>query len=148
MKITNRRAFHDYQISERFEGGLALIGGEVQAIRQGRANINSAYVRIRDGEAWLIGANIPLSVHSAIKGYDPTRVRKVLLHKDQVISLASKLASERLTLVPISLYTKGRLVKAEIGMGRGKKRYEKRDAKRRKDMDRDAERAIRGKDLD
>lgn len=146
MKVTNKRAFHDYQIQERFEAGLALIGGEVQSIRQGRANISSAYVRIRDGEAWLIGANIPLSAHSAIKDYDSTRVRKVLLHKDQIVSYGSKIASEKLTLVPISLYTKGRLVKAEIGLGKGKKKYEKRDAKRRKDMDRDAERAIRDKD--
>ncbi len=146
MKITNRRAFHDYQISDRFEGGLALIGGEVQAIRQGRANINSAYVRIRGGEAWLIGANIPLSVHSAIQGYDPTRVRKVLLHKDQLTSLGSKIASEKLTLVPISLYTKGRLVKAEIGLGKSKKQYEKREIKRKKDLDREAEIAIREKD--
>jgi SsrA-binding protein len=118
----------------------------VQAIRQGRANINSAYIRIRGGEAWLIGANIPLSVHSAIKDYDPTRVRKVLLHKDQLVSLGSKIASEKLTLVPISLYTKGRLVKAEIGLGKGKKEYQKKEVRRRRDMDLDAERAIRDKD--
>lgn len=146
MKVTNKRAFHDYFVTDRFEAGLSLLGSEVQAIRLNRANINSAYVRIRGGEAWLVGGNIPLSEHSRIEGYDPGRSRKVLLHRKELTSLSTKIAQERLTLVPISLYNKGRLVKVQIGLGKGKKQYEKREAKRRKDLDLEAERDLRQKD--
>lgn len=146
MKITNRRAFHDYQITDRFEAGLALIGAEVQSIKHGRANINTAYARIRNGEAWLIGANIPLSQFSSIPDYDPARSRKILLHKDQLISLSTKIAQERLTLVPISLYTKGRLIKAELGLGKGKRDFQKKDTQKQRDIDRDIERALRDKE--
>lgn len=146
MKITNRRAFHDYQITDRFEVGLALLGAEVQSIKHGRANINTAYARIKNGEAWLIGANIPLSQFSSIPDYDPTRSRKLLMHKEQLTSLGTKIAQERLTLVPISLYTKGRLVKAELGLGKGKKEYQKKDTQKERDITRDIERALRDKD--
>jgi|SRR3989344_4873853 len=143
MQIKNRRAYYDYQILEKYEGGLALLGGEVQSIRAGRANIDHAFVRIRNGEAYLLGANIPLSVHSQIKGYDPSRVRKVLLHRQEIVSLSTKVSQSRLTLMPISLYNKGRLVKVQIGLGKGKKQFEKKDAKKKKDLDREIERALK-----
>lgn len=143
MKINNRRAFHDYFITDKFEAGLSLTGAEVASIKQGRANINAAFVRIRNGEAWLVGANIPLSQFSSLQGYDPGRLRKVLLHKSELVSLSTKLSADKLTLVLLSLYTKGRLVKAQLALGKGKKQYEKREVKRRKDLDRDTERALK-----
>lgn len=146
MKILNRRARHDYQIGESFEAGIALTGPEVKSIKQGRGDISSSFVRIKDGEAWLVGANIPLYGQASAPGYDPIRTRKVLLHKNEIISLSTKVGQQRLTLVPLSLYTKGRLVKVQLALGRGKKQYEKREAKRRADVQREVERALRDKD--
>lgn len=146
MKLYNKRARFDYQIEDSFEAGIALTGTEVKSIRDGRGDISSAFVRLRGGEAWLIGANIPQSVHSSIQDYDPVRSRKILLHKEQLLSLGTKLTSKNLTLVPVSLYTKGRLVKAEIALGKGKKQFEKKEAKRRADLDREAEQALREKE--
>lgn len=143
MQIKNRRAFHDYQILEKLEAGVSLLGGEVQSIKAGRANIDHAFVRIRNGEAYLLGANIPLSVHSQIQGYDPSRVRKVLLHRHEITSLSTKIGQSGLTLVPISLYNKGRLVKVEIGLGKGKREFEKKEVRKKRDIDREVEKALK-----
>lgn len=143
MQIKNRRAYHDYQILEKYEAGLSLLGGEVQSIRLGRANIDHAFVRIRNGEAYLMGANIPLSVHSQIQGYDSSRLRKVLLHRQEITSLSTKISQSGLTLVPISLYNKGRLVKIELGLGKGKRQFEKKEARKKKDIDREVEKALK-----
>lgn len=143
MKILNKRASFEYNLFEKFEAGIALTGVEVASIKAGRADINHAYVRIRDGEAWLINANIPAYEHSTPVGYEPTRSRKVLLHKAELISLSTKISQEKLTIVPISLYNKGRLVKAQLSLGKGKRQFEKRESKRKKDIDRDTERALK-----
>lgn len=143
MQIKNRRAYHDYQILEKYEAGLSLLGGEVQSIKAGRANIEHAFVRIRNGEAYLMGANIPLSVHSQIQGYDPSRIRKVLMHRQEITSLSTKMSQAGLTLVPISLYNKGRLVKVELGLGKGKREFDKKEVRKKRDIDRDIEKALK-----
>lgn len=144
MQILNRRARHDYQFFESFEAGLALKGSEVKSIKQGRGDLAASFVRMKEGEAWLVGANIPLYGTAPAAGYDPLRDRKLLLHKEQLISLNTKAKQQKLTLVPLSLYTKGNLVKLRVALGRGKKQYEKRDAKRKKDIQRDIERSLKG----
>lgn len=145
MDVRNRRARRNYQILDTFEAGIVLSGAEVKSIKAGRGDLSGSFVRIRSGEAWLVGAHIPLYQASYPEGYDPLRMRKLLLHKDEVISLDTKTKQQRLTLVPISLYTKGRLVKARVALARGKKKYEKREAKRRKDIERETERELKYK---
>lgn len=142
MKIINKRAQFEYQIGESFEAGLALTGQEVKSVKQGRGDLSNAFVRIRDNEAWLINANIP-QYSGSTPGYDPVRSRKVLLHRSEIISLVSKLGQQRLTLVPLSLYTKGRLVKAQIALARGKRQFEKRTVLRKKDLEREVERTLK-----
>lgn len=143
MKLTNRRAKRDYKIIDIFEAGIALIGFEVKSIKDGRGDLTSSFVRIRNSEAWLVGANIPQYGGTTNAEYDPLRTRKLLLHKEEIISLGTKTRQEHLTLVPISLYTRGRLVKAKIALAKGKREYEKREAKRRKDIERDVERELK-----
>src|SRR3990167_7816841 len=109
MKIFNRRARRDYYISETFEAGAVLFGHEAKSIRQGRGDLSGSFVRIKAGEAWLVGANIPQYGYSTASGYDPLRTRKLLLHKREILSLYSKSQAQNLTFVPISLYNKGRL---------------------------------------
>lgn len=141
MKISNRRARHDYFLMDTIEAGLMLTGNEAKSLLSGRAELGSSFVRIRDGEAWLVGANIP--PYGAIQGYDPLRLRKLLLNKAEITSLDTKMKQQNLTLVPTMLYNKGRLIKAKLALARGKRQFEKREAKRRKDLDREAERALK-----
>ncbi len=143
MQILNRRARHDYQLFESCEAGIALKGSEVKSIKQGRGDLAASFVRMKENEAWLIGANIPLYGTAPAALYDPLRERKLLLHKEQLISLNTKSKQQKLTLVPLSLYTKGNLIKIRVALGRGKKQYEKREAKRKKDTQRDIERSLK-----
>ena len=142
MKIFNKRAKFDYFLQEKFEAGIALTGSEVKSLKEGRADLSGSFVRIKDGEAWLYGANIPLYAHTSVE-YDPLRPRKLLLHKKEIISIGTKAKQQNLTLVPISVYTKGRLVKVQIALAKGKKQYEKRDARRKKDIELDIKRALK-----
>lgn len=146
MQIQNRRAHFDYQILEEYEAGLALTGAEAKTLKEGRGDISHAYVRIRDGEAWLVGANIPLYGHSSSKDYDPLRSRKVLLHKSELVSLGTKMSQSNLTLVPTKVYNKGRLIKLKLALAKGKKKYEKKESVKRKDIEREVQRALREKD--
>jgi SsrA-binding protein len=141
MKIINRRARHDYFLMESIEAGLALTGNEAKSLLQGRAELGSSFVRIRDGEAWLVGANI--LPYGAIQSHYPLRSRKLLLNKAEITSLDTKMKQQNLTLVPVLLYNKGRLIKAKLSLARGKRQFEKREAKRRKDLDREAETALK-----
>ena len=145
MKIFNKRARHDYQLYETVEAGVSLLGSEAKSIRNGRGDITSAFARIKDGEAYLVGANIPLHAMSAPQGYDPIRTRKLLLHKSQIVSLGTRMKQQNLLLVPVSVYTKGPLVKLELALARGKKKYEKKEEKKRRDIDREVEIEARGK---
>jgi SsrA-binding protein len=145
MKIINRKAHYDYTILDRFEAGIALVGSEVKSLRAGHGKLETAFVRLMDGNAYLINAEIPQYQFSRPEGYDPKRTRKLLLHKNQLISLEGKLKVGNLTLVPLSWYTIGPRIKLEIGLARGKKEYEKREKIRREDIKRDLEREFRGK---
>jgi SsrA-binding protein len=124
----NKRAKFDYEILETFEAGLVLSGQEVKSVRQGAASLQGAYVAINQkNEASLINANIPLyKMAGQQPNYDPTRSRKLLLHRQEINYLAKKLQQPGLTIVPISLYTKGRKIKLELGLARGKKLFDKR----------------------
>lgn len=144
--VDNRKAFHDYFIDEKYEAGLVLEGWEVKAIRAGRANIKEAYVVIRDGEIFIFGMHItPLQSASTHIHPDPTRTRKLLLHTNEIHKLIGKVERAGFTLVPLDLhYSKGR-VKAQIGLARGKKQYDKREAEKARDWDREKARLMRMK---
>jgi SsrA-binding protein len=135
MKIPNRRAKFDYILEpEKFEAGLSLTGGEAKAIRTGHADLSGSVARIMNGEAYLINANIP--VMGAVK-YDAKRTRKLLLHSGEILSISIKMKQRKLTLVPVKMYTKGRFVKIELALGKPKKKFEKKEAIKKKDIERE-----------
>ncbi len=144
--VENKKAFHDYFIEERFEAGLALEGWEVKAIRAGRANIKEAYVIVKNEEVFLIGAHIsPLLSASTHIHPDPVRTRKLLLHANEISKLIGKVERAGYALVPLDLhYAKGR-IKLNIGLARGKKQYDKREAEKDRDWEREKGRLIRNK---
>jgi SsrA-binding protein len=144
--VDNKKAFHDYFIEERFEAGLMLEGWEVKAIRAGRAQIKEAYVVVKDGEVFLLGAHMsPLATASTHVNPDPVRTRKLLLHGKEIAKLIGKVERAGYALVPLDLhFTKGR-VKLEIGLAKGKKQFDKREAEKAKDWDREKARLIRNK---
>ena len=142
---TNRRARHDYQITDTYEAGLVLQGSEVKSLRAGNANLKDSYVMFREGEAWLIGAYIAPYSFSREGGHNPERERKLLLHKREIEKIASKVAERGLTLVPMSMYFKEGKAKVELGLGRGKARYDKRHALKEKQQKREMDRAMRHK---
>jgi SsrA-binding protein len=133
----NRKARHDYFIDERIEAGLALEGWEVKSLRDGRANLAESYALLKDGEAWLIGAHFaPLSSASTHVKADPTRSRKMLLHRREIDRLIGAVERKGYTLVPLSLYWKNGRAKLAIGLARGKKQHDKREAKKDRDWQR------------
>lgn len=139
MKIINRRAFYDYRILDRFEAGINLNGAEVKAVRLGHSDLTGSFVKIIGSEAYLVNAKIFPYQYARPEGYDATRTRKLLLHKKEVIALKSKTEGSNLTIVPISLYTTKHLIKAELSIARGKKQYDKKEAIKQKDIERDIE---------
>ncbi len=139
MKITNKKAFFDYQITETFEAGINLYGSEVKAVRLGRADLTGSFVRIIGNEAFLINASILPYQSGQIESYDAQRSRKLLLHKKELISLKSKADGANLSLVPVSLYFKHGFIKLEIGLGKGKKQYDKRETIKKRDIKRSLE---------
>ena len=145
MKITNRRAFFDYQLGERLEAGINLYGAEVKAVRLGHADLTGAHVRIMGSEAYLINAKIFPYQYSRPEGYDEKRTRKLLLHKNEIIALKSKTEGQNLTLVPISLYTTESFIKLEIALGRGKKQFDKKESIKKKDVQREIEQELEEK---
>ena len=144
--IDNKRAFHDYFIEERYEAGLVLEGWEVKAIRAGRANIKEAYVILKHEEPFIIGMHISaLTAASTHVKADPTRSRKLLLNGEEIAKLIGKVEQRGYTLVPLDLhYSKGR-VKLEIGLAKGKKQYDKREAEKERDWQREQQRLMRRK---
>jgi SsrA-binding protein len=139
MKITNKKAYFDYQISETFEAGINLYGFEVKAVRLGKADLTGSFVRIIGNEAYLVNANILPYQSGQMENYDAQRTRKLLLHKKELISLKSKADGQGLTLVPVSLYLKHGFIKLEIGLGKGKKKFDKRESIKKKDVQRNIE---------
>lgn len=140
MRIVNRKAPFEFAIQEKFEAGITLLGSEVKAVKLGHADLSGSHVRIMGSEAYLINASIFPYQYARPESYDEKRTRKLLLHKQQIISLKSKMDGQNLTLVPISMYTKGTLIKLELALGKGKKKFEKKEAKKKKDIQRELER--------
>jgi SsrA-binding protein len=144
--VENRKAFHDYFIEERFEAGLALEGWEVKAIRGGRANLKEAYVVVRNGDIVLLGAHIsPLSTASTHVKPDPTRTRKLLMHREEIARLVGKVERAGYTLAPLDLHYKNGRIKIEIGLAKGKKQFDKRHAIREREWNRDQQRLLRNR---
>jgi len=140
----NRRATFDYEIGERFEAGVVLTGSEVKALRERGAALGDAYVQFMGGEAWLIGVHIPEYAPAAANGHDPMRTRKLLLHRKEIDKLGEGATQRGLTAVLMSLYfNKDGRVKAQIGLGKGKTRHDKRDAIREREDRREADRAMK-----
>lgn len=144
--VDNRKAFHDYFIEERFEAGMVLEGWEVKAIRAGRAQLKESYVVVLDAQLWLLGAHIsPLPTASTHVKPDPTRTRKLLLHAEEISKLIGKVERAGYTLIPLNLhYSKGR-IKLEIGLAKGKKQHDKREAEKERDWQREKQRLLRGR---
>ncbi len=142
--ITNKKAFHDYFIEEKFEAGMVLEGWEVKAVRAGRANIKESYVVIRDGEIFIFGMHItPLAEASTHIKPDPVRTRKLLLHANQISKLIGKVERAGYTLMPLDLHFEKGRIKAEIGLAKGKKQHDKREAEKSRDWEREKARLMR-----
>lgn len=139
----NRKALHDYEILERFEAGLVLTGTEIKSIRLGRANIREAYARPEGGEFWLVNAHIAQYPAGNRNNHEPTRPRKLLLHRAQIRELQRAVDQRGLTVVPLALYLKRGMAKVELGLARGRRRYDKRQAIAHREAERQMARAIR-----
>lgn len=142
---TNRKAYHNYEILETLEAGMVLAGSEIKSVRASRVSLGEAYVRPENGELWLVNAHIARYDAASYMGHDPVRRRKLLVHRKQMRILAGKVAEKGLTLVPLKVYLKERTAKLEIGLGRGKKLYDKRETITRRDSDREIERTLKNR---
>jgi SsrA-binding protein len=139
----NKRARYDYEILETLEAGLVLTGQEVKSVREGRMILTGAHAVIAKGELVLVGAQIPVyKAAGMLEGYDSKRTRKLLVHKAELAKLFGKLEQKGLTFVPISVYTKGPFIKMSLGLGRGKREYDKRETIKKRDLDREARRSL------
>ncbi|HYY32262.1 MAG TPA: SsrA-binding protein SmpB [Gaiellaceae bacterium] len=143
----NRRARHDYQLLERLEGGLVLMGTEVKSLREGRASLQRAFAEVRGNEVWLVGAHIPEYAQGNIQNHDPDRDRKVLLHRREIDSLLGKVRERGLTIVPTRLYFKNGRVKVELAVARGKEARDKRRDIAERDARRQIDRALKARRL-
>ncbi len=142
----NRKAHFNYEILEKYETGIELIGTEVKSIRGGRMSLEGAFVIVRGGEVYLIGSNIPpYQAKNAPKDYDPLRNRKLLLTKKEIIELSDSEKNKSLTIVPISVYNKNRKIKLEIALVKGKKKFDKRESIKKRDTDRELRRDYKGR---
>jgi len=144
---TNRRAYHNYHILDGREAGIALTGTEIKSIRDGRVNLSDAYVRPERGELWLLNAHIARYQAGSYLSHEPTRPRRLLLHRKEINELTSKVAEKGLTLLPTRLYLKGSQAKVEIALARGKKLYDKRETIMRREVEREMERAVKKRKL-
>ncbi len=140
---TNRQAYHNYDLLETYECGVALTGTEVKSIREGRINLKDGYAIIRNGEAWLVGVHISPYSHGGRLNHDPTRVRKLLLHKSEIMRLFGKVRERGLTLIPIRCYVKNGKVKFEVALARGKKRHDKRQTELRRTIERETMKMVK-----
>ena len=142
--VTNRKAWHEYHILEKYEGGIVLYGSEVKAIREGKANIKEAYVRFIENELFVIGMHIGKYSNEGYSTHTPVRDRKLLLHKSELSKMRKMVDEKGKTLIPLSLYFKRGNVKVEFGLAQGKKLWDKRKAKMEKDVNRQVDRALKG----
>ena len=142
---TNRKAYRDYHLQDSVEAGIALTGTEIKSIRTGRVNLRDAYVRPEGGELWLLNAHIARYEAGSYLSHEPTRPRKLLLHRKQIDSLTSKVQEKGLTLVPIKLYIKGSIAKVAVALAKGRKLYDKRESIIRREVEREISRATKNK---
>ena len=138
--VTNRKARHEYTISDTVEAGLVLVGSEVKSLRAGRANLSDAYAKISKGEIWIIGMHISPYKEATDQNHDPLRDRKLLLHQSEIKKLARRVEEKGFTLIPLRLYFKKNIAKLELGVARGKRQYDKKAAIAERDAKRDLER--------
>ena len=143
----NKKAYHDYFLEERFEAGIELHGTEVKSMRMGKCSIKEAFVRIENGEVIVYGMHVSPYEKGNIFNKDPLRVKKLLLHRHEVNKILGEVTQKGYTLVPLQVYLKGSLVKVQVGLGRGKKLYDKRDTIAKKDQRREAEKDFKIKNL-
>jgi len=143
VMTVNRQAYHDYFVERTVEAGISLVGTEIKSIREGKVNLRGAYALIRNGELWLENANIAVYEHGNRYNHEPMRSRKLLLHRREIAQLEAKVATKGLTLIPLKLYLKGGRAKIELGLARGKKLYDKREAIAERDVKREIERVVR-----
>ena len=139
----NKKAYHEYFILEEYEAGIELFGTEVKSLRLGQCSIKESWIQIHEGEVYINGMHINPYEKGNIFNKDPLRVRRLLLHKSEIRKLGAKLQEQGLTLIPLSVYFKGSLVKVKVGLCKGKKLYDKREALAKKDQKRDVERAMK-----
>lgn len=137
MEIINKKGLHNYEILERMEVGILLLGAEVKSLRTGRCNLGDSFVKVLNNELWLINTDIPRYKYDGSSNYDSARSRKLLINRKELIYLQSKMKQGNLTLIPIKIYSKRGIFKLEIGLARGKKRYEKKLEEKKKDLDRE-----------
>ncbi|MGB3564273.1 MAG: SsrA-binding protein SmpB [Thermoanaerobaculia bacterium] len=138
----NRRARHDYHILDKFEAGIALLGTEVKAVREGRVQLKDSYIEIKEGEAFLVGAHISPYSHGNRENHDPERRRKLLLKRREIDKLSGRITLQGQTCIPLSVYLKGNLIKLEIALAKGKKLYDKRQAEKTRTLDKEAREAM------
>lgn len=143
----NKKAYFDYFIEDKYEAGIELFGTEVKSLRMGKCSIKESFIRIERGEVYVYGMHISPYEKGNIFNKDPLRVRKLLLHRREILKLSGKLAQKGYTLVPLSVYLKGSLVKVEIGLAKGKKLYDKRETLAKKDQRREVEKEFKVKNL-
>lgn len=141
--VTNRKARHDYFIDETYEAGIVLTGTEIKSVRAGRVNLRDSYVQVKDGELWLIDTHIAPYKEAGRGGHEPKRPRKLLMHRREIDRLQGKAQEKGYTIVPLRLYLKdNKWAKVEIALARGKKLYDKREAIRKRDIQREVEREL------
>lgn len=143
MKITNRKAFYEYDLLDRIEAGINLNGAEVKAIRLGHVDLAGSFVRIIGSEAYLVNAKVFPYQYARPDGYDEKRTRKLLMHKHEIIALKSKIEGSNLTIVPVSVYTTKRMIKVELALAKGKKEFQKKESIKKKDLDREIEEELK-----
>lgn len=142
---TNKKARRDYAIDETYEAGMVLMGTEVKALRQGKTHLKDSYARIKDGEIFLVDTHISPYSHGNQLNHEPDRIRKLLMHKREIRKLYGKTRERGYTLVPLKIYFKDGRAKVEIGLGKGKRLYDKREDLKRKAMEREIERSFKGR---
>ena len=140
---SNKKAFHNYLVLDKLEAGIALFGTEVKSSREGRINLKDSYAAIKGGEAFLLNCHISPYSHGNRENHDPTRTRKLLLHRNEIRKLIGKTQEKGLTLVPLRAYLKRGRIKIELGVARGKKQYDKRETERRKEAERETRAAVK-----
>ena len=147
MKLVtqNKKAYHDYSIEDTFEAGMQLLGTEVKSLRDGKANLKDSYVHIKAAEMFLFNCHISPYSHGNIQNHEPLRTRKLLLHRKEIERLKGKAQQKGYTLIPLKIYFKGPFAKVEIGLGKGKREYEKRETLKEREAKREMERALKNK---